>query len=104
MIVNNNDAPGASQLNLDQTSLNRTQAPPRTSGTGSNYAISDSTPGDDTISLSTSSNLVQQALNSSSSSRSSRIQELKSLIQNNQYNPDPQDVSSALINATLAGL
>lgn len=104
MTVNNNDAAGASQLNLDQTSLNRSQASSRASGTGTNYATSDSTPGDDTISLSNASSLVQQALNSSSSSRSSRIQELKSLIQNNQYNPDAQEVSSALVNATLAGL
>lgn len=104
MMINNNDAPGASQLNLDQTSLTRSQASPRTSGTGNDYATTDAIPGDDTISLSNSSNLVQQALNSSSSSRSSRIQELRSLIQNNQYNPDPKEVSSALINATLAGL
>lgn len=104
MIINNNDTSGVSQLNLDQTNLNRTQASSRASGAGTNYATTDSTPGDDTISLSSSSNLVQQALNSPSTSRSARIQELKSLIQNNQYNPDAQELSSALINAHLAGL
>jgi anti-sigma28 factor (negative regulator of flagellin synthesis) len=63
----------------------------------------DSTPGDDSISLSNTPNLVQQALNSSSSERSARVQELKALVQNNQYQPDAQEVSSALIDAHLTG-
>ena len=62
-----------------------------------------STPGADSISLSTSPNLVQQALNSSSAARTARIQELKALVASNQYQPSAQEVSSALIDAHLAG-
>lgn len=103
MIVNNN-TPGVSQSNLDATNLGKTQAASRTSAAGSSaFATTDSTPGDDSISLSNSPNLVQQALNSSSSARSARVQELKALVQSGQYQPDAQEVSSALIDAHLTG-
>jgi flagellar biosynthesis anti-sigma factor FlgM len=99
MIINNNDTPGVSGLNLDKT-----QQSSRTAGTGaSQSATTSSTPGDDSISLSNSPNLVQQALNSSSAARSARVQELKALVQSNQYQPDAQEVASALINAHLTG-
>jgi flagellar biosynthesis anti-sigma factor FlgM len=104
MIINNNDTPDISRLNLDQTNnLNKTQASARAAGASGASSTTDSSPGDDSISLSNSPNLVQQALTSSSSERSARIQELKALVQNNQYQPDAQAVSSALIDAHLAG-
>jgi flagellar biosynthesis anti-sigma factor FlgM len=99
MIINNNDTPGVSGLNLDKT-----QQSSRTAGSGASQSASTSgTPGDDSISLSNSPNLVQQALNSSSAARSARVQELKALVQSNQYQPDAQEVASALINAHLTG-
>jgi|SRR5580693_9290360 flagellar biosynthesis anti-sigma factor FlgM len=101
MMINNNPTPDLSNL---QTALEQTQGSSRTASAGaSNFASVDSTPGDDSISLSNTPNLVQQALNSSSSERSARVQELKALVQNNQYQPDAQEVSSALIDAHLTG-
>jgi flagellar biosynthesis anti-sigma factor FlgM len=100
MIINNNPAPDASLLNLDKTQ----SSSPATGATASKFAANtDSTPGDDSISLSNSPNLVQQALNSSSPARSARIAELKALVANNQYQPDAQEVGSAIINAHLGG-
>jgi len=100
MTVNNNPTPDVSLLNLDKT-----QSSPPAAGLGaaSKPATTDSTPGDDSISLSNSGNLVQQALASSSAARSARVQELKALVASNQYQPDAQEVSSALINAHIAG-
>jgi len=100
MIINNNESPDVSRLNLDQT-----QQSARTASAGASKSTSaaDNSPGDDSISLSNSPNLVQQALASSSSARTARVQELKALVQSNQYQPDAQAVSVALINAHLTG-
>jgi flagellar biosynthesis anti-sigma factor FlgM len=100
MIINNNDSPDVSRLSLEQT-----QQSSRAAGatSASRSSATDTTPGDDSISLSNSPNLVQQALASSSSARSARVQELKALVQSNQYQPDAQEVSRALINAHIAG-
>jgi flagellar biosynthesis anti-sigma factor FlgM len=100
MIINNNESPDVSRLNLDQT-----QQSARTASAGASKSTSaaGNSPGDDSISLSNSPNLVQQALASSSSARSARVQELKALVQSNQYQPDAQAVSVALINAHLTG-
>ena len=100
MIINNNQTPDVSSLNLDPT-----QSSSRAAGAGASAPATStgSTPSVDSISLSNSPNLVQQALDSSSSARAARIQELKALVASNQYNPDPQEVSSALINAHIAG-
>lgn len=103
MIINNNETPDVSRLNLDQTSLSKSQGSSRAAG-AYNSATTSSTPGDDTISLSNSPNLVQQALASPSSARLARIQELKALVASNQYQPDAQEVSRALINAHLGGV
>jgi anti-sigma28 factor (negative regulator of flagellin synthesis) len=99
MIVNNNQTPDVSLLNLDKT----LSSPSAAATSASKSASTDSTPGEDSISLSNSPNLVQQALASTSSARTARTQELKALVQNNQFQPDAQEVSSALINAHIAG-
>jgi len=99
MIINNNETPDVSRLTLDKT-----QSSSRSANAGAAQpAATDSTPGDDSISLSNSPNLVQQALDSTSSARQARVQELKALVQSNQYQPDAQEVSRALINAHLTG-
>ncbi|MGA2883215.1 MAG: flagellar biosynthesis anti-sigma factor FlgM [Bryobacteraceae bacterium] len=100
MIINNNESPDVSRLNLDQT---RQTSRTASAGASKSTATTDSTPGDDSISLSNSPNLVQQALASSSSARSARVQELKALVQSNQYQPNAQEVSVALIDAHLTG-
>jgi flagellar biosynthesis anti-sigma factor FlgM len=100
MIINNNDTADVSRANLEQASLNKTQGAARPGASDS--TSTSATPGD-SISLSNSPNLVQQALDSSTSARSARIQELKALVANNQYQPDAQEVSRALIDAHLTG-
>lgn len=102
MIINNNEPPDVSRLNLDPTSLGKSQGTSRAAGAYNSTAAS-STSGGDSISLSNMPDLVQQALASNSPARSARIQELKALVANNQYHPDAQDVSRAVINAHLSG-
>ena len=102
MIINNNDTPDVSRLSPDKATLEKTQGASRAAG-AYQPATTDGTPGDDSISLSNSPNLIQQALDSASSARLARVQELKALVQNNQYQPDAQEVSRAVINAHLTG-
>jgi anti-sigma28 factor (negative regulator of flagellin synthesis) len=95
--INNNET-ASSRLNFDQTSGSA-----RTEGVGSSQKTTGGAGAStDSISL-TSSNLVQQALNSGSDARAARIQQLRALIQNNQYNPSAQEVSRSLVNAHIAG-
>jgi anti-sigma28 factor (negative regulator of flagellin synthesis) len=102
MTINNNETPDVSRLNLDQASLGKTQSSARAGLAVSSNQAASSTP-EDSLSLSNSQDLVQQALNGSSASRDARVQELKALVANNQYEPNAQEVSSAIINAHLAG-
>lgn len=102
MIINNNETPDVSRLGLEKTPLDKAQGLSRTASAGASKSA-DSTSGDDSISLSNSPNLVQQALASASSARLARVQELKALVQNNQYNPDAVEVSRALISAHIKG-
>lgn len=99
MIINNNETPDVSRLNLDKTSGSSAPA----GASASKFTSTDSTPGSDSVSLSNSPNLVQQALDSYSSARATRVQELKALVQSNQYQPDAREVSQALIAAHLTG-
>ena len=98
MIINNNETPDVSRLGLEKTPLDKT----RTASAGASKSTG-STPGDDSISLSNSGNLVQQSLASASSARLARVQQLKALVQSNQYNPDAVEVSRALISAHIKG-
>ncbi len=100
MIVNNNEPPGASRLSLDQTVASSRTAD---AGASQSAGASGATSGADSISLTSSSALVQQALSAGSEARAARVQQLKALIQSNQYNPSAQEISSALISAHIAG-
>jgi flagellar biosynthesis anti-sigma factor FlgM len=99
MIINNNDTPDVSRLNLEKTP----GSSPAAGAAASKFISTDSRPASDSVSLSNSPNLVQQALNASSPARSARTQELKALVQSNQYQPDAQEVGRALIDAHLTG-
>ncbi len=103
MTINNNETPDVSRLNLDQASLSQTQSSARAGSAAPSNQAASSTP-EDSLSLSNSQGLVQQALNASSASRDARVQELKALVANNQYEPNAQEVSSAIINDHLAGV
>jgi anti-sigma28 factor (negative regulator of flagellin synthesis) len=97
--INNNETPGTSRLNLDQTSgSSRT-----TEASATNASAGAAGTGSDSISLTNSLHLVQQALTAGTSARAARVQQLKALVQSNQYNPSAQEISSALISAHLAG-
>jgi flagellar biosynthesis anti-sigma factor FlgM len=99
MIINNNETSDVSRLNLDKTAGSQSA-----SGTSaSKFVTTDSAPGSDSVSLSNFPSLVQQALNSSSPARSARVQELKALVQSNQYQPDAQELSSAIVGAHITG-
>ena len=97
MIIKNSDTAGVSGMNLDQTSASRQIGNAASSSSG---AV-DRTPADDSIALSNTSDLVQQAL--TSDTRSARILQLRHLIETNQYQVDAAAVASALIDAHLVG-
>lgn len=102
--INNTEAPGVTQTNLDQsTAPSRTSEAASTQGASAQPAGSPTSPVNDSISLSSSPNLVQQALSAGASARSARVQQLKALVQNNQYEPSAQEVTRALIGAHIAG-
>jgi anti-sigma28 factor (negative regulator of flagellin synthesis) len=102
--INNNEAPGVSRLNLDETKLDQTSGSSRAAEAASAQpAGSGASPVSDSISLSNSPNLVQQALSAGASARSARVQQLKALVESDQYQPSGLEVSRALISAHIAG-
>lgn len=100
MTINNDtNAAGLSQLDLDRTNGAR----PVSSGNGSSAVPSSSAQGNDSIALTQTGDLVQLALETGASTRSARIEQLKNLVETNQYQVDAGAVSSALIEAHLTG-
>jgi flagellar biosynthesis anti-sigma factor FlgM len=99
MTIKNGDTAGVSRTNLDQTSASRKIGKAASSGSGS----VDPTPADDSIALSNTNDLVQQALASGTDARSARILQLRQLFETNQYHVDAAAVASALIDAHLVG-
>ena len=99
MTIKNGDTAGVSRTNIDQTSGSRKIGNAESSGSGS----VDRTPGDDSIALSNTNGLVQQALTSGTDARSARILQLQQLVATNQYRVDAGAVASALVDAHLAG-
>jgi len=99
MTINNTGNSGVSRTDLDQT------RGPQQIGKASSSGASplDSTPADDSIILSGTNDLVQQALSSGTDARSARVLQLRQLIESNQYHVDAAAVASAVINAHLAG-
>jgi flagellar biosynthesis anti-sigma factor FlgM len=89
----------ASQINLNQTAEPRDVARAGASETSS----ASPSPVGDSIKLSNSSDLVQQALNAQSDTRAARVNQLKQLYENNQYYVDASAVSRSLISAHLSG-
>ena len=96
MIINNETNTGVSHTDLERT----TEPRPLSGGTVNS---SDSGQTSDSVTLSTPSDLVQLALNSNSPDREARLQQLKTLVQSNQYPVDASAVSNALITAHLTG-
>jgi len=102
--INNNEAPGLSQTNLDQsTASSRTAEAASAPSASTPPAGTGASPVNDSISLSSSLNFVQQALSAGASARSARVQQLKALLQSDQYQPSGLEVGQALISAHIAG-
>ncbi len=57
----------------------------------------------DSIALNGVSSLVQLALSAGASQRADRVQQLKQLVESNQYTIDPNSVGRALIAAHMSG-
>ena len=57
----------------------------------------------DSINLTGVGGLVQSALSAGAQQRADRVEQLKQLVNSNQYSVDPEAVSRALIGAHLAG-
>jgi len=99
MIIKNGQTPDVSRMDLDQTRGSREVGATAASATGS----ANRTPSNDSISLSSPSGIVQQALIAGAGERAARVQQLKSQIDSNQYQTDALATSRAIINAGLAG-
>ena len=99
MIIKNGETPDVSRLDLDQTRGSREVGATAASAGGS----ANPTASNDSISLSTPSGIVQQALTAGAADRAARIQQLKSQIDSNQYQVDALATSRAIIDAHLAG-
>ena len=99
MTIKNSDTAGVSGTNLDQTSPSRQIG----NAASSSSAAVDRTPADDSITLSNTNGLVQQALTSGTEARSARILHLRQMVETNQYHVDAAAVASALIDAHLVG-
>jgi len=84
--------------------LNPTRATREADGpTGSTSVSPNRTPSSDSIVISGTNSLVQQALGSGSADRAARVLELQQQVQSGQYQVDAVAVSRALIAGHLAG-
>jgi len=66
-------------------------------------ASTSDTGGPDSVALNGTGDLAQLALNAGASERADRIEQLKQLVDSNQYTVDPHTLSRALIGAHMVG-
>ena len=99
MKIKAGDTPDATRMDLNATRGTR-----ETSGPAASDSVSPSrTPSSDSIALSGTNGLVQQALSTGSNTRTARIQELQRQVQSGQYQVDAMAVSRSLIDAHFTG-
>ena len=99
MRIQNGDVTDNMEIQLNQTRQSREVTDSGTSSAGSTPAGARS----DSINITGSGGLVQSALTAGAQQRADRVEQLKQLVNSNQYSVDPEAVSSALIGAHLAG-
>jgi flagellar biosynthesis anti-sigma factor FlgM len=99
MKIKTSDTPDATRMDLNPTRATREADGP----SSSNSASASRTPSSDSITISGTNSLVQQALGSGSADRAARVLELQRQFQSGQYQVDSVAVSRALIAAHLAG-
>jgi flagellar biosynthesis anti-sigma factor FlgM len=93
-----NHAVASSQLHLDQTRAANGATPGDSTGSAANSGAKG-----DSVALSGAAGLIHQALNAGSESRAARVQELKQQIESGQYVIDAAAISTAIVNAGIAG-
>ncbi|HEV8037703.1 MAG TPA: flagellar biosynthesis anti-sigma factor FlgM [Bryobacteraceae bacterium] len=99
MKIKTSDTPDATRMDLNPTRATREADGPA----GSTSVSTNRTPSSDSIAISGTNSLVQQALGSGSADRAARVLELQQQVQSGQYQVDAVAVSRALIAAHLAG-
>jgi flagellar biosynthesis anti-sigma factor FlgM len=99
MKIKAGDTPDATRMDLDPTRGTR-----ETNSSDATNSVSPSrVPSNDSIALSGTTGLIQQALGSGSDARAARVLELQQQVQSGQYQVDARAVSRSLIDAHLAG-
>jgi anti-sigma28 factor (negative regulator of flagellin synthesis) len=99
MRIQNGDVTDSTEIQLNQTRQSREIVDSGTASAGSRPTGGSS----DSINITGSGGLVQSALNAGAQERADRVEQLKQLVNSNQYSVDPGAVSRALIGAHLAG-
>ena len=99
MKIKAGDTPDATRMELNPTRGAREAESPA----ASNPVSPNRTPSSDSIALSGTNSLVQQALGAGSRARAARIQELQQQVQSGQYQVDATAVSRSLIEAHFTG-
>jgi flagellar biosynthesis anti-sigma factor FlgM len=99
MKIKSTDTPDATRAELNPTRATRQADGPA----ASNSVTPNSTSSSDSIAISGTNSLVQQALSSGSDTRAARVAELQKQYQSGQYQVDAVAVSRALIATHLAG-
>jgi anti-sigma28 factor (negative regulator of flagellin synthesis) len=97
MTIKNVESPDVSNANLQRTTGSENVSTSTTQQSSTPAAL------DDSIALSMASRLVKQSETAGDTERLTRILQLKTAIQKNQYSVDPLAVSHALIEAALLG-
>lgn len=92
------NAPSAPQAHVEHA---------RAAGESYSSGASDSAvtgqPHEDSVTLSNTAGLVQQAMSAGAAARAGRVQQLKQQFENGQLSVDPAAVGNALIGASIAG-
>jgi flagellar biosynthesis anti-sigma factor FlgM len=99
MKIKTSDTPDATRMELNPTRATRQADGPASSNSASPNVTSSS----DSIAISGTNSLVQQALGAGSATRAARVAELQKQFQSGQYQVDSVAVSRALIRTHLAG-
>jgi flagellar biosynthesis anti-sigma factor FlgM len=98
-----NDIVSLSSVSNAQVQLEHARAASESNSSGSSGSAAVGQPREDSVTLSNTAGLVQQALSAGAAPRASRVQELKQQFENGQLSVDPAAVGSALIGAAIAG-
>jgi anti-sigma28 factor (negative regulator of flagellin synthesis) len=99
MKIHSGDVPDTMEIQIDQARQSREV----TDSTGPTTGSKAGTGSSDSIALTGVSDVVQLALNAGTNERADRVQQLKQLVDSNQYATDPAALSRAMIGAQLTG-